>query len=76
FQIFKGCHITLKSLILIVFCLPVNFISVPLLDCIKKSIGRTYRPKKSPAHTKALVQYENSLSNIPFPILYFGFVPM
>jgi len=33
FQIFKGCHITLKSLILIVFCLPVNFLFVPLLDC-------------------------------------------
>ena len=37
FQIFKGCHITLKSLILIVFCLPVNFLFVPLLDCIKKA---------------------------------------
>lgn len=33
FQNLKGCHVTLKSLILIIFCLPVNFLSVPLLDC-------------------------------------------
>ena len=37
FQIFKGCHVTFKGLILIIFCLPVNYLFVPLLDCIKKA---------------------------------------
>jgi len=37
FEVFKGCHVTLKSLILIVFYLPVNYLIVPLLDCIKKA---------------------------------------
>ena len=38
FEVFKGCHVTLKSLILIIFYLPVNYLIVPLLDDIKKSL--------------------------------------
>lgn len=35
FQNLKGCHITLKNLILIVFYLSVNFLFVPLIEVIK-----------------------------------------
>ena len=57
FQIFSGCHITLKSLILIIFSLPVNYLFLPLLDDIKKAYRTNLQTEKNHAHAKAL-KYE------------------
>ena len=60
FQIFRRCHVTLKSLILIIFCLPVNFLFVPLLDCIKKAYRTNLQTEKTtltqkPSNIKTLL---------------------
>ena len=47
FQIFRGCQITLKSLVLIVFYLPVNYLFLPLLDCIKKAYRTNLQTEKT-----------------------------
>ena len=47
FQIFKGCHVTLKSLILIIFSLPVNYLFLPLLDDIKKAYRTNLQTEKT-----------------------------
>ena len=47
FQIFRRCHIPWKSLILIIFSLPVNFLFVPLLDDIKKAYRTNLQTEKT-----------------------------
>ena len=70
FEVFKGCHITLKSLILIIFSLPVNYLFVPLLDDIKKAYRTNLQTRKNHAHAKAL-KYKNVTSIIPVFHFYF-----
>jgi len=71
FQIFKGCHITLKGLILIVFYLPVNYLFLPLLDDIKKAYRTNLQTEKNHAHAKAL-KYKNVTNIIPVYFFIYG----
>ena len=70
FQIFRGCHVTLKNLILIIFSLPVNYLFLPLLDDIKKAYRTNLQTEKNHAHAKAL-KYKNVTNIIPVFHFYF-----
>ena len=69
FQIFKGCHITLKSLILIIFYLPVNYLFLPLLDDIKKAYRTNLQTEKT-----TLTQKPSNMKRYQYhTIFYFVF---
>ena len=57
--------------ILIIFCLPVNYLFLPLLDDIKKAYRTNLQTEKNHAHAKAL-KYKNVTNIIPVYFFIYG----